>query len=76
MIITKFKIWLRYVIVLHKLNASKMRGYGKLETGELCPTVRKKLFGKGYEEYTQGGYMSAKRYFWTTSPVAKKAENK
>lgn len=66
---TKLKIWLQYIVVRRALKAAKMEGYGKLETGALYPAVSQKLIKDGFEQYTQGGYLSAKRYFWTTSPV-------
>ena len=67
---TIIRMWLLFVAVKRKLKRAKLEGHGKLETGKLPPTVEKKLFAAKYEQYTQGGLFSEKRYFWTTAPVA------
>lgn len=71
---TRLTVWLQYVTTMHNLKRSRIKGYDRLETGSLYPTVESRLFDKGYEQYTQGGILSPKRCFWTTSPVEQSAE--
>ena len=72
--LTRIKALLQYAAIIRCMKASRIKGYERLETGNLYPAIRKKLFNKGYEEYTQGGILSEKRYFWTTSPVEQSPE--
>ncbi|MFV0413319.1 MAG: hypothetical protein ACK5L3_08625 [Oscillospiraceae bacterium] len=67
-IFTMLRVWLQYITVKGSLKVARIQGYEKLLTGALWPAVKKKLWADGYEEYTQGGYLSVKRYFWTTAP--------